>query len=419
MESVTIGSTGIWLADSVSPVMDYVTQTLNATSLVYDSDMSWRPNILRATAESLISVETDLLTVDNWNTTSTAVAPIENRVVKLLSLLMMIVTCIMIIIGNITVLIVFHYTKALDNATGIFIKSLACADLGVGVCCSFSIHSWFVQEWPYGNISCAMVGYVLAVAVGVSIIGLACLSIDRYIAIKKPLRYCTILTKTKARIIVIAVWAISAGIFMPSLFGWGTFHYNDHSYECSLHWEENVAFSFFIISVLVVPALVTSTFCYAHILKVCFDQTQQIERSEMMFKSAHHCEGSRGKYERLLAKIFLIIISAFYVTWLPFVVTKTLRGIMNINIPPGAVFFFSWLGIVNSFLNCVVYSIGHRSFRVGFFVVLRKIRRSVLSMFSRTSNNFQKKQRRSRLASGHERYIDAQPKHIQIKETSI
>lgn len=415
-----------WVVNFAEALKENATLTFPTGNQVEEANTYWISNAFNPTTTGLstdFGTNNTLLNTSSPTGTDTAMPTWAT----LLALLMMIITCLLIIVGNLIVLIVFHYTPALNNASGIFIKSLACADLGVGICCSFSIHSWFLQEWPYGDASCAVTGYTLAVAVGVSIIGLACLSIDRYIAIMRPLKYFTILTKTRARIIVIVVWLISAGIFLPSMFGWGTFHYNDHSYECSLHWEENVAFSFFIIAVLVVPALVISTFCYVQILKVSFVQTHKIERSEMMFKSASQREGTRSTYERLLAKIFLVIISAFYVTWLPFVVTKTLRGLVDIDIPPAAMFFFSWLGIVNSFLNCIVYSIGHKSFRDGFFVVLRKTRRKAYALFfctftsnSRKKNHKKWKKKNGQLfTNGKERFIDVRPIPIPIIETSL
>ncbi|XP_041481984.1 probable G-protein coupled receptor 21 [Lytechinus variegatus] len=411
-----------WVVNFADALKGNTTLTFPNDNQVEEANTYWISNAFNPSTPGL---STDGTLVNNSSTPG-----VDNEMphwATILALLMMIVTCLLIIVGNVIVLIVFHYTPSLNNASGIFIKSLACADLGVGICCSFSIHSWFLQEWPYGDASCAITGYTLAVAVGVSIIGLACLSIDRYIAITRPLKYFTILTKTRARIIVIAVWLISAGIFLPSMFGWGTFHYNDHSYECSLHWEENVAFSFFIIAVLVVPALVISTFCYVHILKVSFVQTQQIERTGMMFKSPNQRESTRSSYERLLAKIFLVIISAFYVTWLPFVVTKTLRGLVDIHIPPAAMFFFSWLGIVNSFLNCIVYSIGHQSFRDGFVVMIRKSRRraSTYSSCFFTSNSRKKHHKKLKKKNGHlysngkERFIDVRPIPIPIKESSL
>ena len=282
------------------------------------------------------------------------------------ALILMLLSTILIIVGNTIVLIVFHYTHSLKNTTSVFIKSLACADLGVGINCLFSVHSWFANGWPYGLVLCKIVGYLMAMTVGVSILSLAGVSIDRYIAIIKPLQYQTILTKRRARIYVLTIWLLSAMLFLPSLFGWGNnnYYYNSATYDCTMHWEENVTFSFYLISIVVLPALATSAFCYFWILRVCIIQERKTRQYELAFQHPNH-DMSKRRHDRLLAKMFLIVISAFYVTWIPFVVVRIIKGTSDIYLSPVLMFFTGWLGMLNSFLNCFIYSICHRTFRKG------------------------------------------------------
>ncbi|XP_072014528.1 probable G-protein coupled receptor 21 [Amphiura filiformis] len=283
-----------------------------------------------------------------------------------LALLLMLLSTILIIVGNIIVLVVFHYTHSLKNTTSVFIKSLAFADLGVGINCMFSVHSWFAGGWPYGFILCKLVGYLIAVTVGVSILSLTGVSIDRYIAIIRPLQYHSLLTKRRARIYVITIWIMSAIIFLPSLFGWGdnNYYYNSVTYDCSMHWEDNVTFSFYLISIVVLPALAISAFCYFWILRVCIIQERKTRQYELALQQPNP-DSFKRRHEKLLAKMFLIIISAFYVTWIPFVVVRIIKGTSDTELSPALLFFTGWLGLMNSFLNCFIYSICHRPFRKG------------------------------------------------------
>ncbi len=283
-----------------------------------------------------------------------------------LALILMLFSTTLIVFGNIIVLLVFHFTHSLKNTTSVFIKSLACADLGVGINCMFSVHSWFAGGWPYGFLLCKLVGYLIAVTVGISILSLAGVSIDRYIAIIKPLQYHSILTKRRARIYVIVVWLLSAIIFLPSLFGWGSnnYYYNSEMYDCTMHWEENVTFSFYIISIIVLPALSTSAFCYFWILRICFIQEQKTRQYELACQQPNP-EMCKRRHEKLLAKMFLVVISAFYITWIPFVVVRIIKGTTDKELSPTLMFFTGWLGLINSFLNCFIYSVCHRTFRKG------------------------------------------------------
>ena len=311
-------------------------------------------------------------TTDAINTTALHITPNPTGI-GIFIITMLLVTNILIIAGNVIVLLVFHYTRSLRNVTSVFIKSLAFADLGVGINCLFSIQSWFAGGWPYGMSLCRLIGYFLAVMVGVSLMSLAGVSIDRYIAIIKPLRYQSILTKRRARISIIAMWVSAGLIFLPSLFGWGSdyYYYNSETYDCTMHWEENVAFSFYLISIVVLPALAISAFCYFWILRACVIQERKIRQYERVFQQPN-AEASKRRNERILAKMFLLIISAFYLTWIPFVVVRIIKGASDVEISPTVMFFTGWLGITNSFLNCFIYSICHRPFRKGCASLVKK-----------------------------------------------
>ncbi|XP_033105183.1 probable G-protein coupled receptor 21 [Anneissia japonica] len=286
---------------------------------------------------------------------------------------------ILIIGGNLIVITVFHYTPSLRNPTSVFITSLAIADLGVGISCLFSIQAVFAEKWSFSFGFCKAVGFSLAVVVGVSIMTLGCISIDRYIAVTKPLRYYTIVTKKRARLASLGVWILSFIIFIPSLFGWGSYEFSKETYECRLHWSQDVGFSFYVISILVIPNLLISTFCYYHIYKACQQQVKKLQKVEKFStdnatSDSLESDTSRKNHERTVAKIFLIIVSAFYITWLPFIIIRIIEGTSNVEIKPIISFLTAWMGIFNSFLNCLIYSITHKSFQAGLKSLLRSMK---------------------------------------------
>jgi len=53
-----------------------------------------------------------------------------------------------------------------------------------------------------------------------SIYNLVAISIDRYIAISRPVRYASLMSPSRAKLLIIAVWILSFVICFPPLIGW-------------------------------------------------------------------------------------------------------------------------------------------------------------------------------------------------------
>ncbi|XP_038046524.1 G-protein coupled receptor 52-like [Patiria miniata] len=297
--------------------------------------------------------------------------------------IVLVTTSFLTIVANLLVLIVFQYMKALENMTGVFVKSLAVADLGVGVCVFAAVQSQWAEKWPHGTgmWSCKLMGYIMAMMVGGSILSLTCVSIDRYIAVIKPLKYRSIVTKRRARVYAVVVWVFVALIFLPSMFGWGGYVFEEYSDDCKKHFNQSLSMSFYIICILIVPAILISIYCYFHILRACLAQTRQMERLETLFHDGESQQDATSRiYEKMLAKIFLIVIGAFYLSWIPFVIKKIIELAIDVSIHPAVSFFTAWLGFLNSFLNCIIYIICHRSFREGLHLLLKAMWQGITSV---------------------------------------
>jgi len=57
-----------------------------------------------------------------------------------------------------------------------------------------------------------------------SIYNLVAISIDRYIAISRPVRYASLMSPSRAKLLIIAVWILSFVICFPPLIGWNGGH---------------------------------------------------------------------------------------------------------------------------------------------------------------------------------------------------
>ncbi|KAM4771536.1 5-hydroxytryptamine receptor 2B [Rhinophrynus dorsalis] len=119
--------------------------------------------------------------------------------------------------GNILVILAISLEKKLQNATNYFLMSLAVADLLVGIFVMpiALLTILFRQVWPLPQCLCAIWLFLDVLFSTASIMHLCAISLDRYIAIKKPIQASQFNSRAKTLIKIAVVWVISAGIAVP------------------------------------------------------------------------------------------------------------------------------------------------------------------------------------------------------------
>lgn len=91
----------------------------------------------------------------------------------------------------------------------------------VGVSCLVPSLSLLHHPLPVGVLDLPGIWFVVSVLKSVSMASLACINIDRYIAITKPLTYNTLVTPWRLRLCIFLIWLYSTLVFLPSFFHWG------------------------------------------------------------------------------------------------------------------------------------------------------------------------------------------------------
>ncbi|KAI5693825.1 hypothetical protein M8J76_011327 [Diaphorina citri] len=127
---------------------------------------------------------------------------------------------VMVVVGNSLVILAVYLSSKLRSVTNLFIVSLAVADLMVGVAVLPFSSTWQVYEvWIFGGLWCK--GW-LAVDVWMctaSILNLCAISLDRYIAVTRPVKYPSIMSMGRAKLLICFVWVLSFSICFPPLIG--------------------------------------------------------------------------------------------------------------------------------------------------------------------------------------------------------
>ncbi|KAG9487276.1 hypothetical protein GDO78_007247 [Eleutherodactylus coqui] len=100
----------------------------------------------------------------------------------------------------------------------ILILHLAIADTIVILTAPVFIHFLATGSWIFGNIICKLCHYVCCLSMYASILLITLMSIDRFLAVSKPLAPLTIKTKSSVSNIVFAIWLLAALLAMPMPF---------------------------------------------------------------------------------------------------------------------------------------------------------------------------------------------------------
>nr|UYI00194.1 octopamine receptor 1-like protein [Neoseiulus barkeri] len=140
---------------------------------------------------------------------------------SLATLVVLVVINFVVIFGNVLIIAAVLASNKLRTVTNYFVISLAVADLLVGLTVMpYSITLEVFRAWPFGGYFCKI---WLAVDVWLctsSILNLCAISIDRYLAITRPMKYRTLMSSKRARLLIVLVWVTAFLICFPPLVGW-------------------------------------------------------------------------------------------------------------------------------------------------------------------------------------------------------
>ncbi|KAL2091058.1 hypothetical protein ACEWY4_013321 [Coilia grayii] len=275
------------------------------------------------------------------------------------------------VLGNVLVVMVVGVNQALRDPTFCFIVSLALADIAVGalviplaVVISLGLETRFY--------TCLFLSCLLLIITQSSILSLLAIAIDRYLRVKIPTRYGSIVTQRKAWLGVCACWLLSALTGVVPMFGWHQpLHGNLTSdpIECQfmsvMSMDYMVYFNFFGWVVLPLSVMIG---LYAEIFRVI--------RRQLNRRAEATADADTGRYYRKelrLAKSLALVVFLFALCWLPLhVMNCVLFFCPGCPMPPSAMFVGILLSHVNSALNPLVYAFRIQRFRTTLLHIARR-----------------------------------------------
>uniref|UniRef100_A0A8C5LKV5 Adenosine receptor A2 n=1 Tax=Leptobrachium leishanense TaxID=445787 RepID=A0A8C5LKV5_9ANUR len=289
-----------------------------------------------------------------------------------------VVTAVLAILGNVLVCWAVRINSNLQNATNYFVVSLAAADIAVGLLAipfAISISTGFCSTF----YSCLFIACFVLVLTQSSIFSLLAIAADRYIAIRIPLRYNSLVTSQRANVIIAVCWLLSFIIGLTPMLGWhkqipeakNTSVCSPPMLEClfeSVVTMEYMVYYNFFACVLVPLLLMLGIY-----LRIFMAARRQLKQMELKLACG---ERSRSTLQREVhaAKSLAIIVGLFAFCWLPLHIINcfTLFCPKCERPPLWLMYFAILLSHVNSVVNPLIYAYRIREFRHTFRKILRQ-----------------------------------------------
>ncbi|XP_022098287.1 5-hydroxytryptamine receptor 1F-like [Acanthaster planci] len=375
----------------------------------------------------LTTLNTAFLATANNATGYAPYAPPYPPWASILIALLIGIIIILTLFGNILVVLSVCLDRRLRKPPNILIINLAVSDMAVAVVdMPFAAAFELKGEWVWGPAVCDLWISCDVLVCTASIMTLCMISVDRYLAITRPMMYVNKRTPRLMGVFILIVWIVSAFIGLQPLFLWGG---NEHENNTCLVSQDPYftvvstfgAFYLPLTVMLLVYAQIyraarkseladlrhrhrTAMFkleaqnpdsgttntshrshsvdsAAAHSSSSCEDNPANVPRSverrpsatrvaEYLLARARLSAGSVKpsprrislKRERKAAKTLGVIVGAFIFCWLPFFILALVRPYCNCEIPPLLNSFLLWLGFINSLLNPIIYPFFNKDF---------------------------------------------------------
>ncbi|XP_049581065.1 growth hormone secretagogue receptor type 1 [Syngnathus scovelli] len=268
--------------------------------------------------------------------------------------------------GNTMTILIIQHFKDMKTTTNLYLSSMAISDLLIFLCLPFDLYRlWKYVPWLFGEAVCLLYHYIFEGCTSATILHIAALSVERYLAISFPLRTKVLVTKRRVHYIIAALWGFALASSTPTLFlvgveydnvtgarGGQCKHTDAAIHSGRLHIMLWVSTGYFLCPMFCL------VFLYGSIgFKLCRS------RADVRGPGAL----ARERSHRQTVKILVVVVLAFIICWLPYHIGRNLfaqvdnydTAILSQNFNMASMV----LCYLSASINPVVYNLMSRKYR--------------------------------------------------------
>lgn len=273
-------------------------------------------------------------------------------------IIIFIVIAVFSFLSNVFVCFVYVLSREIRTAKHYFIVNLAVAD---SLIAALAIPFFLTQYINGAPKALCQVGSVIDVlCCTMSIIGFTVISLERFVAVRYPLRYPSFISRKRCLGVVAFVWFYSIAFSLLAYVPVGTLH-SDHCVFFTGSYLVTIIFSSFLLPLFAMLII------YGWIYKVAKYQARQ------MNYTIPSGPNTSVKREFKAAKTLTLIIGVFVVCWLPFIAYIFLVVVLDISISSLPLFYaVQIVRYLNSLANPFLYVGINREFRRSALRILKR-----------------------------------------------
>ena len=264
---------------------------------------------------------------------------------------------VIIIIGNGLVIYLITTRRKLRTKTNWFVLSLAVADFGVGATFFPRVSVCWIRDKTCVNyviIIVYSIGYFVMFA---SVMNLCVLTLDRYLAIVKPMRYVTFITTKCVVLLISATWSVAfVGALIPCL----------TLYVATPGKSRNIMNKHFWVF-LAIPTIcvcVFLLFATTRIFLVARRHARQNAALIAQLKFNHRIQHGRVfKPQEAAATKMVGVVVAVYLSYFSLVAFRNVPRLAGLPPPKIINMVVPLLALLNSAVNPVAYALFKREIR--------------------------------------------------------
>uniref|UniRef100_A0A4W5P4E4 G-protein coupled receptors family 1 profile domain-containing protein n=1 Tax=Hucho hucho TaxID=62062 RepID=A0A4W5P4E4_9TELE len=278
---------------------------------------------------------------------------------------------------NVLVIISISHFKQLHTPTNLLILSLAVSDLLVGLF-AIPVTTVAIMEscWGFGEYFCVFQFYITCLCTSLSLGNLVLISIDRYVAVCDPLLYYSKITITRTMCCISITWCCCiihdaaiiknfVNVQVPSRCLKECFILEGFNWVNIIY----LVLKMVVPLTMVVPCSIIITL-YLKIFVVARSQARKVFSKEAASVSGVKTVQA-NKSERKAAKTLAIVVFNYLICWIPIQFYLCFLLIDNVSS-----FIISFLPLVNSLINPIIYAFFYPWFKVTAKRILSRVKLS-------------------------------------------
>ncbi|XP_063047879.1 melanopsin-A [Engraulis encrasicolus] len=227
------------------------------------------------------------------------------------------------LVGNFLVIYAFSRSRTLRTPANMFIINLAITDF---LMCLTQTPIFFTtsmhKRWIFGEKGCELYAFCGALFGICSMITLMVIAVDRYFVITRPLASIGVVSCKRAFYILLAAWLYSLAWSLPPFFGWSA--YVPEGLLTSCTWDYMTftpsvrAYTMLLFCFVFFIPLIVIIYCYIFIFRAIRNTNNAVSKIPGSNRRDSIKRFHRLKNEWRMAKIALIAILLYVISWSPY-----------------------------------------------------------------------------------------------------